>query len=233
MQYKAILFDLDGTLLPMNMEEFTQGYFYQLAQVIAPYGIESQSLIKSIWYATKAMMANDGSKSNMEIFWENFIAVTKLDKDKITPVLDTFYTKEFNNAKSNTKDNPLAKQVVNLAHKYGRKVALASNPIFPLDGQISRLQWVGLDKNDFDLITSYESESYCKPHINYYLSICKRLGVEPRECLMIGNDLKEDMYGASQAGIDCYLVEDCIIDNKDYPYNGKKGSFEALLELLS
>ncbi len=232
MNYKAILFDLDGTLLPMNMDKFTQGYFYELAKVMAKHGIDGNTLTKSIWYATRAMMQNEGAKSNMEVFWENFIAVTRLDRDEIAPTLDAFYTKEFNSAKKHTEENPLAKQAVDLAHKYGRKVALASNPIFPLDGQISRLNWVGLDKNDFDLITSYESESYCKPHKKYYLSICQRLGVQPQECLMIGNDLKEDMYGANQAGIDCYLVEDCIIDNADYPYNGKKGSFKELLEIL-
>lgn len=232
MEYKAILFDLDGTLLPMDMNKFTQGYFGELAKVMAQYGIDGETLTKCIWYATKAMMQNDGSKSNMEVFWDNFISVTKLNKAEISPTLDTFYTKEFNNAKKCTEPNPLAKQVVDLAHNYNRKVALASNPIFPLDGQISRLNWVGLQEIDFDLITSYESESYCKPHKNYYLSICQRLGVQPQDCLMIGNDLKEDMYGASEAGINCYLVEDCIIDNTDFPYNGKRGSFEDLLEIL-
>lgn len=33
---KAILFDLDGTLLPMDQDEFTKGYFNLLAAKLAP-----------------------------------------------------------------------------------------------------------------------------------------------------------------------------------------------------
>lgn len=35
---KAILFDLDGTVLPMNEEEFTKGYFGLLCKKLVSYG---------------------------------------------------------------------------------------------------------------------------------------------------------------------------------------------------
>lgn len=37
-----VMFDLDGTLLPMDMDEFTTGYFKMLAAKVAPRGYELQ-----------------------------------------------------------------------------------------------------------------------------------------------------------------------------------------------
>lgn len=51
---KNILFDLDGTLLPMDMEKFTQGYFKRLVAKAAPRGYEPEKLIKSVWAGTAA-----------------------------------------------------------------------------------------------------------------------------------------------------------------------------------
>ena len=67
---RAVLFDLDGTLLPMNMEEFTKGYFKLLAKKAAPFGYDAEKLVASIWKGTGAMVKNDGSCSNEEAFWK-------------------------------------------------------------------------------------------------------------------------------------------------------------------
>ena len=64
MTLKMVLFDLDGTLLPMVMDEFTGGYFKMLAKKLNPYGYEHQSLVKAIWHGTAAMVRNDGSCRN-------------------------------------------------------------------------------------------------------------------------------------------------------------------------
>ena len=53
---KAILFDLDGTLLPMDQDEFTKGYFKLLAAKLAPYGYEPKTLIDTVWAGTAAMV---------------------------------------------------------------------------------------------------------------------------------------------------------------------------------
>lgn len=37
---KVALFDLDGTLLPMDQDAFTRGYFNLLAKKLAPHGYE-------------------------------------------------------------------------------------------------------------------------------------------------------------------------------------------------
>lgn len=233
MSIKAILFDLDGTLLPLNQDEFVGAYFKELAKKVCPVmNISSEVLINGIWTGTGSMIKNDGSKRNEEAFWETFIKLTGLDFDTVKPLTDEFYPNEFNNAKVIAGDNPLAKKAIELAHRNGRKVVLATNPIFPMAGQISRVHWIDLEETDFDIITAYETESYCKPNPKYYLSICERIGVEPSECLMVGNDEGEDMYPASSIGMKCFNVTDNKIANEAHPWNGDKGSFVELVEYL-
>ena len=230
MKYNAILFDMDGTLLPMDFDTFTKGYFKLLAGKLSPLGIEPDLLIKCVWAGTKAMVKNDGSKLNREVFWEVFAQASGKDSAPFIEKSDEFYVKEFEGARAFTGENPLAKKAVELARKTGAKVICATNPIFPLNGQLKRLSWVGLGENDFDHVTSYESECCSKPNPQYYLNVCERIGVKPEDCLMIGNDVVEDMQTASSVGMDCYMVTDWAIMNGEW--NGKKGTFSELVEYL-
>ncbi|MDO4299429.1 MAG: HAD family hydrolase [Lachnospiraceae bacterium] len=231
MDLKAILFDMDGTLIPMDQEIFVQGYLKELSEVLCPLGVNPEKLVAAIWDGTGAMMANDGQRRNDEVFWEHFLRICP-DVPGMMPALDRFYREEFHKVKVYTGENPLAAEAVRLAHGNGRKVVLATNPLFPMDGQMTRMSWVGLRMEDFDLVTSYETDWFCKPNPQYYHSICERIGVAPQECLMIGNDEKEDMYAAAAAGMNCYLVTDTCILREKYPWNGEKGTFAELVEKL-
>lgn len=232
MQYSAIMFDLDGTLLPMDIEGFMKYYFGGLSQAVAPLGMKSETLISAVWAGTKAMMKNDGQATNMEVFWKTFEALTGADAAAYRPVCDAFYSTGFHAARAATKDNPLAKEAVLAARKKAEKVILATNPLFPMEGQKTRLSWLGLTPEDFDLVTSYESDSYCKPNPQYYLSICQRMGVEPTRCLMIGNDDREDMHAARAAGLETWLVTDCRLPDKDNPWQGEQSTFAEMVEKL-
>lgn len=231
-KYKAILFDMDGTLLPMDNAVFTKGYFKELAKKLSPIGIEPEKLVDSVWAGTKAMIKNDGSRPNFEIFWDVFRQVTEKDIAPFKDASDIFYSNDFANAKAYTSENPLAVKAIELAHKAAETVVCATNPLFPMNGQEMRLSWVGLKASDFDLVTSYETDSYCKPNPRYYETICERIGVAPEECLHIGNDELEDMYAASSVGMDCFLVTDSLIPSEEHPWQGKRGSFAELVEFL-
>lgn len=64
----TVLFDLDGTLLPMDQEAFIRLYFGALTQKFAPHGFEPEKLIQGLWAGMKAMQENDGSKTNEDVF---------------------------------------------------------------------------------------------------------------------------------------------------------------------
>lgn len=231
-KYKAIFFDLDGTLLPLDQNTFTKVYFKELCGVLAKYGLPADKLIEAVWAGTKAMVKNDGSCKNEQCFWEVFRSLTGIASETVVAECDAFYTNEFHRARVVTGENPLAAEAVCLAHNDGRKVVLATNPLFPRVGQLTRLSWIGFSDSDFDHITSYESECWCKPSPEYYLSVCRCMGLQPEDCLMIGNDENEDMYAASLAGLDGYLVTDCLLPCAEHSWPGPRGTFKEMVEFL-
>ena len=232
MRYQAILFDMDGTLVPMDTDAFVKVYFGCLAKELCPLGVKPEALIDAVWAGTGAMVKNDGSRMNDKVFWSVFTQKTGLDAAPYIPVADAFYGNGFHNARVATQPNPLATEAVRLAREKADKVVLATNPLFPMAGQETRMSWVGLKKDDFDLVTSYESDRFCKPNPAYYQSICERMGVDPKACLMIGNDVGEDMLASAPLGMDTFLVTDCLIPAKNGEYHGPQGTFAELIGFL-
>lgn len=65
---KAVLFDLDGTLIPMNEKQFTEYYFGLLLKRFVPLGYDKDDLVKTVWNGTGAMLKNDGKETNETVF---------------------------------------------------------------------------------------------------------------------------------------------------------------------
>ncbi|MBR4122928.1 MAG: HAD family hydrolase [Clostridia bacterium] len=232
MKYKAILFDLDGTLLPMDNDEFTKAYFGSLAKRMADIGYEPQKLIESIWYCVKTMVTNDGSRTNEEAFWDNFCKIYGEQARQDELHFDKYYRTDFQNISKLCKPQENAKKLINKLKEDGTRIILATNPLFPRIATESRIGWAGLECDDFEYVTTYENSSYCKPNPLYYKEILDKLELEPCDCLMVGNDVDEDMV-AKSLGMQVFLLENCIINknNQDISvYN--KGGFEELLEYL-
>lgn len=232
MEKNVILFDLDGTLLPMDQELFTKSYFKKLAVKMAPLGYAPEKLINAIWCGIKEMVKNNGTRMNEEVFWEEFAAIFGEDVIKDKPYFETFYRNEFQQVKGDCGYNPMAAESIRKLKQAGYRVALATNPIFPSIATESRIRWAGLEPEDFEIYTTYENTGSCKPNPQYYLEVAQKLGVVPEQCIMIGNDVTEDMI-AKTVGMDVFLLTDCIInkENKDievYPHGG----FEKMLSYI-
>lgn len=117
MHYQGILFDLDGTLLPMDNDRFTRGYFHLLAQAVAPLGYEEATLIPAMWKGVAAMVKNDGSRSNAQAFWEVFSRILGPQVYDHMPAFDAFYAGAFREAVRFTEPNPRAADAVALARQ--------------------------------------------------------------------------------------------------------------------
>lgn len=232
MKPKFILFDLDGTLLPMDQDVFVKAYFGALAKKLAPHGYEPQKLVQSIWTGTKAMIKNDGTKKNEDAFWDTFAGIYGDHVRDEMPYFDEFYAQNFDIVQQSCGYNPKAQVTVKALKEKGFVLALATNPIFPAVATEKRMRWAGLDRADFALYTTYENSRYCKPNPKYYADILSALGAKGEECLMVGNDVGEDMV-AQSLGMQVFLLTDCLInrENKDvsvYP----NGSFDELLAFV-
>ena len=205
---QAILFDLDGTLLPLDQAEFTRRYLEKLGAFFASLGYEPEALCAGVWDATGAMVENDGSRSNEAAFWERFSAgLPGRDPAALRAQFEDFYATAFRELRAFTGYNPALGALVKGLRARGVKTVLASNPVFPMAVQEQRLRWAGLDGGDFDLVTAYENSSFCKPNIAYFREITDKLGLDPAHCLMVGNDAGEDM-AAGALGMRVFLVTD-------------------------
>ena len=209
----TVLFDLDGTLLPFEQEDFVKIYFEELCKRLAPLGYEPQHTARSVWAATRTMLKNDGKRPNSELFWEAFNALNPGLPDA-RPTCDDFYTREFCRTKESLKYIPDRKPMIERLKAAGLRVVLATNPMFPLDGVRTRMGWVNLAPEDFELVTYYDNSTFCKPDPKYYQEILTRVGADPHECIMVGNSVAEDMP-ASQLGMDVFLVNE-FIENPEH-----------------
>ncbi len=235
---KAVLFDLDGTLLPMDQKRFTKDYFGRLMRCICPYGYTPETFLTAMQAGVDAMVANDGSRSNEAAFWEAFAGVCGQEVLQYLPHFDRFYKDEFDEVAPTCGYNPKAAETVRALTARGVRVALATNPLFPRIATQKRIRWAGLTPEDFELYTTYEDIGTCKPNPDYYCTVLARMGLSPDDCIMVGNDVAEDMMAAEKAGIKGFLLTDCLIntpnaDINDYPHGGFEELRAYIQALLS
>lgn len=227
MKIKAILFDLDGTLLPLDLDVFTKSYFGAIAKWLAPHGFELGALVDSIMQGSVAMVKNDGSKSNEQVFWDYFESrMGKVDRE----LFDSFYREDAPRLMALCGEDARAAKVVKAVREAGCLAVLATNPMFPSVFTRMRAEKAGLELADFALVTTYENSCRCKPNPAYYRDILATLKLSPEECLMVGNDVEEDMIPAASLGMKTFLITDWLINKKNrdisaYPH----GDLDALL----
>lgn len=229
---KAILFDLDGTLLPMDQDVFTKEYFKALAKHLAPYGYDKDKVVKAMWDGINAMLNNDGSKTNEQSFWQAFSPAFGTDEFKDIALFDEFYATVFETLKVTCGYNGKAGRTIKQLKAQGYCVVVATNPVFPIAAYRARLKWAGVDIKDFEFITTYENSHFCKPQAGYYTEILKRLNLNADECLMVGNDVGDDMP-ALDVGMKVFLMTDYLINTKNQPIDiYPRGGFDELMEFI-
>ena len=109
-------------------------------------------------------------------------------------------------------------ETIDILKSKGYKLILATNPAFPLVATANRVRWAGLEPKIFDYISVYDNSHFCKPNSRYFLEITNKLGLKCEECLMVGNDVTEDMCTKS-LGMETYLVKDCLLNRDNLNYS--------------
>ena len=228
----TVLFDLDGTLLPMELDQFLESYFELLGRKLAKHGYDPEAVTDGMWEGVNAMIANDGSRTNEEAFWDAFCKEAGHDMRSEMPLFQDFYENEFHGTKAACGFDPKAVEAVAAIKAKGLRVVLATNPLYPSIATENRIRWAGFQPEDFEIYTTYEDTYHCKPNPAYYQDILDKLGLKAEECLMVGNDAIEDM-AAAKIGIKVFLLPKYLINRKNldlsrYP----QGSFDDLLAYI-
>ncbi|GAV25533.1 hypothetical protein ciss_14660 [Carboxydothermus islandicus] len=224
-----ILFDLDGTLLPLNLDYFLKLYIQEVKSYVKG-KFDPDLTVKAILKATEEMVRNTGEKLNSEVFWESF--------DRIYPgtanlrcVFEDFYRTSFKNIGNYFKPHPLARPMIRYLYKKGHTLVLATNALFPKSAIIERLYWANLSPKYFRFITHYDNMHYCKPNPNYYKEILEKIKARPADCLMVGNDSTEDLV-AKELGIKTFLLKDYEVKRENPRMPDYAGDFYELYRFI-
>lgn len=200
---RAVLFDMDGTLLSNDMDVFLPHYFEMLAAHVA-YIIAPDQFMTRLMAASEMMMANDGRATNEEVFAAAFYPLAGRSREEMEPIFGEFYEKKFPALRQYTQRRPEARGVVQLAFDLGYDVAIVTNPLFPATATEQRLEWAGVADFAYRLITSYENSRATKPNLLYFEQVLETLGHPPEASLVVGD---EDMdMVAAHLGCRTFLV---------------------------
>jgi len=231
----TVMFDLDGTLLQFSQDVFIRTYFGKLIKVFAGLGLDPEKSIDATWVGTKAMVLNDGSKTNAERFWEVFteqLDLTDTQRRSVELACDEFYTTEFDTVRSIVAPNEVSSSLVRSLRDKGYTVVLATNPLFPSCAVSTRLGWIGLTQEDFLLTTHYENSTFSKPNLKYFEEIYTKIQKAPEQCLMVGNNPVDDM-SAAKTGAEVFLVTDFMENETGVDIAAfRHGTFAELEEYL-
>ncbi|NGM17608.1 HAD family hydrolase [Eggerthellaceae bacterium zg-893] len=209
--YRAVCFDLDGTLLPLDLDVFLQRYFSALGKVAVRSGADPSAFKAGMDAGVRAMATHDDGCPNDQAFWRHFFAEVDPGACDWNAVFAAFYERSFGEIGADVVPDPAAARAVETLRKKGYPLALTTMPMFPIEGVKWRLTWAGVDADAFVRITAYDNSTATKPHAIYYAENLAALGVDGKDVLMVGNNTVEDL-SFMQLGADAFLVTDYMLN---------------------
>lgn len=229
---KAVLFDLDDTLLGNNMRRFLPAYFTLLTDFVSPTFPNKDHFFQQLLASTQAVVADQNrTTTNREVFWREFTQRMGNLNGITEEFFERFYQEKFPELQSVTQFLPTAPQITRWCLDKGWRVAITTNPLFPTSAVTERMRWAGLMELPFDLVTTMDNMHATKPHHAYYQEILTHLGAVPQEALMVGDDWDEDIVPASTLGCHTYwITRNALPPNPNHATQW--GSLPNLYELL-
>lgn len=236
--YRAICFDLDGTLLPMDIDAFMGAYFKRIAAFMGAHGVDADLFMKGLMAGTKAMATHTDGRVNADVFWDTFYGIyggTPEERERVLALATRFYTEEFPHIGDDFEAPPAAANVVRMLKEKGYPLLLTTMPMFPQVAVEHRLGWAGVDPASFERITHYENSKSVKPHQTYFAENLAAMGLSGNDVLMVGNNTMED-FAFLDLGVEPYLITDWLLNPIDLDVNtlrhGTMEEFEAWVAAL-
>lgn len=229
---KYIFFDMDGTLLNMGESAFEKEYLKRMViffeQRFPGHGKE---IVKLVGAGAEAIKANQSDNTNEIVFWQTFEQLSGRSREEMEPLFLEYYATDFVHVGDDYVPDANMKEAISLLVQKGYQLVVATNPMVPQVANRTRLQWCQLDQVDWLEVTSFEHYSRCKPNVEFFQQICQRLQLNPKECMMIGNSLIDDLP-ATEIGMDFYFLKEENFDRAEENYTGQKGTRQDLLYLV-
>ena len=215
---KTLMLDLDDTLLESHFEDrLLPAYLSRLADYLADVAAK-ETLIPALLASVRAMTENlDPTRTLKDVFDASFYPAISASEEALRPRVDRFYQDVFPEFQTVTTPIDDAPRLVHRAIEDQLQIVVATNPLFPLAAILHRLRWAGLapEATRLDLITSYESFHFSKPHPEYYAEILGFLGRPATEAAVMGDDAPGDLAPAALLGVSTFHVSSSA--DGDYP----------------
>lgn len=230
---RVVAFDLDDTLIRLA-PDFVPQYIDLLSSWLGSAfpGIPV-ALDRALIDVSTQMMAKERDQERMEdFFYRHFSGRTGLARERLEPVLASFYRQQFPMLRRLSRPVYGALGLLAAVKARGYRVALLTSALFPEEAIRQRLYWAGLDAAVFDWKSALELVHATKPQPGYYKEAADALAIGPGHWLMVGNDVVEDIVPAHQAGMAVYwATEQTAADNR-IPPGTPRGPVEKVLEYL-
>jgi len=204
----TLLLDLDDTLLESNTDAFLQAYFQAFSGFLANL-VQPDLMLSALFAGTRKMMANeDPSQTLQQVFDAEFFPKIGIKKNILQPRIDQFYDQVFPTLRGMTKPIPEAVEMFKWAIARGYRLAIATNPLFPLAAIHHRMRWAGLPPVQFPfvLVSAYEAFHFAKPTPTYFAELLGRMGWPEGPALMVGDYGKRDFPGAQALGLSTFWI---------------------------
>ncbi len=206
---KAVLFDLDATLVHVETEAFVRQYITLLsAQLAAQFGIPTERCAAALRQAAQAAAANlDPTCSNRAVFGRALSEALRLPAAALTAALEAFHTDTYPDLATMITPVPAAVPLLHALLARGVTFAIATNPVFSLEAVRRRMAWGNLPLDlPYALITNLDELHFTKPHPHFYEEVLARIGFEPDQAIMVGDDFTNDIAPAQAVGMHTYWV---------------------------
>lgn len=201
---KALLFDMDNTLLDIDFDAFMQDYLEGLTAFYSRWAPEAD-VRRELQAGIHEMVHGAASgRTIYQRFVDHFFPALNLGADAYEALWE-YYATEYPRLARWAKPMPFARELVQTAFDHGLIVVIATGPLFPEVALRERLRWAGIDDFPYRLITSAEVMVNAKPFVAYYEEVARHIGIPPQECLMIGDETVMD-GAAALAGMQVLLV---------------------------
>lgn len=199
---KAVVFDMDETLLGINLSAFIAVLAKDEAGLLAQVGRKNPLSVFAA-YTAAMLELNGGNRVTDDRRTNRALFDATIERRCGIPLADpviadvlTYYEREILPGKNDriiaARPRAGALEALECVLGRGLRIALFTNPSFSESCIACRMGWAGIADAPFDLVTYMENSTRCKPDAAYYREALGKLGLAPHEVLMVGNDPRRD-----------------------------------------
>ena len=207
---KAVFLDLDNTLLHNPDRRFAAEYRALFDQHFR----DALAVDDAASALRQAILSTVGDRPDYQTNHDLLLATLAnrlaRTRPQVAAALAAFYQGSYQELRALTEPIAGARQLAQCLLDQGLLVAIVTNPLYPEDAILQRIEWAGLADliPDFAFITHSECMHFAKPALAYYAETLARVGIEPDEALMVGDLVENDIAPAQALGIHTWQVDE-------------------------